>query len=68
MNHQPKLHNIRVGYFQEFNIMWKGKNVCHQTLDFIRNVKLIKRNIDKKLEKEKKQLHEFLQLNDKKLS
>ena len=54
MNHQPKLHNIRVGYFQEFNIMWKGKNVCHQTLDSIRNVKLIKRNIDKKLEKEKK--------------
>ena len=53
MDHQPKSHNIRVGYFQEYNVTVEGGNVSHQTLDSIRNVKLIKRNVDKKLKKEK---------------
>ena len=29
MDHQPKSHNIRVGYFQEYNVTVEGGNVSY---------------------------------------
>ena len=51
--HQPKPHNIRVGYSQEFNITVEEGKCLTSNVGLYSKILSIKQNIDKKLEKEK---------------